>query len=72
MPEINKRYDRRVVDRYIEKGQIKDKDFQDHLKSLPDEEANATYVQMDLHDAEISEEDKGDDDTDESSTDEGE
>jgi hypothetical protein len=52
-------YDRRVLDRYVEKGLIKEGEYQDHLKNLPDESSNAQWVQMDLHDAEISEEDAG-------------
>ena len=56
MAEINRRFlDRRTQDRYIEKGLLKDADLKAHLKSLPDDANNAQYVQMDLHDAEISE-----------------
>ena len=52
---INKRpYDRRVSDRYVEKGVIKESDLAAHLKGLPDDSANAQYVQMDLHDAEMT------------------
>jgi len=56
MAEINRRYlDRRTQDRYVEKGLLKDADLKAYMKALPDEAANAQYVQMDLHDAEISE-----------------
>jgi len=58
MPEIvRKHLDRRTVDRYLEKGLLKDETFQTYLKNLPDESVNAQWVQMDLHDAEISGED---------------
>jgi hypothetical protein len=54
---INTRYfDRRTTDRYVEKGLLKETELNSHLKNLPDEEKNAQYVQMDLHDAEITEE----------------
>ena len=60
----SKFFDRRTVDRYIEKGTVKDADFRDRLKSLPDDSANAQWVQMDLHDAEISDDDLDDSDMD--------
>jgi hypothetical protein len=50
-----KLYDRRVSERHVEKGLISEADYAVYLKSLPDEAANAQWVQMDLHDAEISE-----------------
>lgn len=57
MPTTDKRYlDRRTCDRYMEKGLLKRTELESHLKGLPDDSANAQYVQMDLHDAEISEE----------------
>lgn len=56
MAQIKSRYlDRRTMDRYIEKGLISADEVKSYIKSLPDEAANAQYVQMDLHDAEISE-----------------
>lgn len=63
---INKRFfDRRTTDRYLEKGLMKADDLAKHVKGLPDEANNAQYVQMDLHDAEISEEDNGSDEGEE-------
>lgn len=57
MADIDKRHvDRRTVDRYKEKGLLKEADYQSYLKGLPDDAANAQWVQMDLHDTEISEE----------------
>lgn len=56
MADINKRHvDRRTVDRYMEKGLIKEAELNTYLKGLPDDAANAQWVQMDLHDAEFSE-----------------
>lgn len=53
--ETNRKiYDRRVVDRYVEKGVLKANDFQSYMKGLADETNNAQWVQLDLHDAEIS------------------
>lgn len=56
MPTTDKRLDRRTYDRYMEKGLLNKKEIEAHMKGLPDDTANAQYVQMDLHDAEISEE----------------
>ena len=51
--QIN-RYDRRVVDRYVEKGEITKKDREAYLKGLPDETENAQWVKMDLEEAELN------------------
>ena len=59
---INTRYfDRRTTDRYLEKGAIKEKELESYMKNLPDETNNAQWVQMDLHDAELGENDSGED-----------
>jgi hypothetical protein len=55
MDDSSKLYDRRVVDRYREKGMIKDSEFEAHLKNLPDETPNAQWVQIDLYEAEMGE-----------------
>mgnify|MGYP006291135351 CR=1 FL=1 len=39
----------------MEKGLIKETEFNTYLKALPDDAANAQWVQMDLTDAEFSE-----------------
>ena len=49
-----KGYDRRTVDRYVEKGLLKATDYQSFLKSLPDDAENAQWVQLDMDDSEIS------------------
>lgn len=48
-----KLYDKRVSDRYRAKGLVSQKDYDAYLKALPDDSANAQWIQMDLHDAEI-------------------
>lgn len=60
-----KSLDRRTVGRYIAKGQLSQKDYDAHLKNLPDEEPNGEWVKLDLVDAEIT-----DDDIDEGEEDE--
>lgn len=52
-----KYFDSRVSDRYVKKGVVSPKDFDSYVKALPDEEANCTFVQMDLHETEISSDD---------------
>lgn len=54
MTKTAKIFDRRVVDRYIAKGLIKESEYKDHLKKLPDNGPNAHWVQLDLEEAEIS------------------
>lgn len=62
--ELKKKHiDSRTSDRYLKKGIVSQKDFDAHVKSLPDDEANATFVQMDLHETEFTSDD--DDSTDE-------
>ena len=51
--EKQKPIDRRTYQRYIEKGTLKDSEFQSYLKHLPDETENAIWVDMDLFDTEI-------------------
>lgn len=45
--------DKRTVDRYLSKGMISRQDYEKFLAELPDEEANAEWVQMELHDTEL-------------------
>ncbi len=49
----SKFFDRRVVERYVQKDIVKPGEFQEHMKNLPDDTANAVYVQLDLHDTEL-------------------
>ncbi len=50
MPEDNDRklYDKRVAQRYIRKGQLDEKDYERHLKGLPDLADQAVPVESDL------------------------
>lgn len=50
----NKAVDKRTSDRYVEKGVLKRADVDAYLKALPDEANNATWVQMDLEETEIT------------------
>lgn len=50
-----KHYDKRTVDRYIERGVVKEADLKSRLKSLPDETANAEWIELDMSDAEVAE-----------------
>ncbi len=47
-------YDKRTFQRYVDKGLIKDGELKSHFSALPDESNNAQWVQIDLHDAELS------------------
>lgn len=49
-----KHLDKRVTDRYLSKGLLKKEEFEKHLKQLPDSESAGLWVQMDLHDTEVS------------------
>jgi hypothetical protein len=48
--ENKKLFDTRVVNQNIQKGLIKEADLKAHLKTLPDEKSNATWIEMDIHD----------------------
>ena len=52
--------DKRTMDRYLSKGILKDSEIKEHFKSLPDSEANAQWVHMDMHEADLSDEVEGD------------
>ncbi len=53
MIKTHRLYDRRVVDRYREKGLVKETDYEAYIKNLPDESNNAQWVQIDLYEAEM-------------------
>lgn len=57
-----KRIDKRTYQRYIEKGVLKDSDYQSHLKSLPDETSNADWVELDIYETELGLSDSEDSD----------
>lgn len=62
--------DKRTADRYVEKGILSKADYEKHLKSLPDESANATWVEMSIEETDLAEpmddenDDLGDEDMD--------
>lgn len=58
-----KTYDKRTVDRYMEKGMIKRADYEGFLKALPDDSANADWVETDLEDEEMDMSDDLEDET---------
>ena len=66
MDETNKKerlLDKRTRARNIKEGLITEDDVQSYLKSLPDSEENASWVLVDMEDAELGEEefeDEGD------------
>ncbi len=63
MPEYeNKLVDKRVVARYIQKGLVDEKDYEQLLKKLPDLESQALPMDaaMDLDDFELDDEDESD------------
>lgn len=39
-------YDVRTLEHYINKGQMNRKDYQTYLKSLPNSESNAEYIEI--------------------------
>ena len=51
-----KHYDKRTMDRYLERGTIKDSDIKSRLKALPDDTENAEWIELDVSDAEFAEE----------------
>lgn len=57
-----KYFDSRTSERYLKKGAISQKEYDSFVKALPDDEANANWVQMDLHETELSSESGNSDD----------
>ena len=47
-------YDKRVVDRYVAKGIVSKEELTQRLQKLPDEAETATWVQLDMDEAEVS------------------
>lgn len=52
-------YDKRVVDRYVAKGMVNKDELEKRLEKLPDETDQATWVQLDMDEAEVSSVDGG-------------
>jgi hypothetical protein len=54
-PFENKLVDKRVVHRYIEKGLVDEKEFEQHLKKLPDLADRAVEVESEIEPVQGSE-----------------
>ncbi len=67
MPDDTERklLDKRVAQRYIKKGRLDEKEWEKHLKTLPDLAAQAVPVESDLDDDDLDDLDD-DDELDES------
>jgi len=52
--------DKRTQDKYIEKGLVDKAQVQTMMKNLPDEAANATWVEIDMEDGQLGEEEMND------------
>ncbi len=50
-----KLYDKRVVQRYVRKGRVDEKEYERHLKSLPDLEDQAVPVESEFEDTALDE-----------------
>ena len=61
-PYENRTVDKRVVHRYLRKGIVDDKDFEKHLKGLPDLAEQAIAVEASIEDDDLDDEDGGDGD----------
>lgn len=46
MKETDSKFDLRVVQQHLKKGTLDHKDYDKHLKSLPDSKENADYIQV--------------------------
>lgn len=57
MPDENKVYDKRVAQRYVRKGVVDEKDYEKHLKSLPDLAEQAAPVEATMSDDDFDDDD---------------
>ncbi len=60
-PIENKLVDKRVAHRYVRKGVLDEKDYDKHLKSLPDLAEQAVPVEASMEGDELDEEGEGED-----------
>lgn len=56
----NRTVDKRVVHRYLRKGVVDEKDYEKHLKALPDLADQAIAVEASIEDDDLDDEDDGD------------
>ncbi|MBI4403670.1 MAG: hypothetical protein HY537_05900 [Deltaproteobacteria bacterium] len=61
-------FDRRIVERNIAKGLIKEAEYKETLKKLPDDEPNAVWVEVETLEAELPEPEETFEEEDEEST----
>ena len=59
-PNDNRTLDKRVVHRYVRKGVVDEKEYDKHLKSLPDLADKAAPVEASIEGEEVDDEDDGD------------
>jgi len=59
-PHENKTIDKRVVHRYVRKGIVDEKDYEKHIKSLPDLAEKAAPVEASIEGEDLDDDD-GDD-----------
>jgi len=55
--EFAKKYDKRTVDRYMDKGMVKGPEFKDFLTKLPNDEANLALVEINMDDEDLMDDD---------------
>ena len=67
----NKLLDKRVVQRYLKKNRVDEKDYERHLKSLPDLAESAVPMEAALDSEAVDDLDDEDDDADEGPVQEG-
>ncbi len=58
-PFENKLIDKRVVHRYVRRGVVDEKDYEKHLKALPDLAEQAIPVEASIEGDELDDEDEG-------------
>jgi hypothetical protein len=59
-PHDSKTLDKRVVTRYVRKGIVDDKDYEKHLKNLPDLADRAAPVEASIESEDLDDEGDGD------------
>ena len=57
----SKCYDKRTMNRYVDKKTLDTKEVEGYLKNLPDEANNAEWIQADVHDTFLGEDGDGSD-----------
>jgi hypothetical protein len=63
----SKHYDKRVAQRYVRKGVVEEKDYEKHLKGLPDLAEQAAPVEATMSDDDFDDDDLEDEEEEEES-----